>query len=1164
LGLRGWRDEVGLSRRGLYGVKDWPVLRCGQIQPTTKKVHYMGNNTRRRLVLLGTTFWLFTIMLVQAQPTPPTTFRGVNNEVRAIAVAPNGDVYVGGNFTQAGNIYASYIAKWTPATRMWSKLEAAGGQGAEGVGGPVNSIVIDSQGTVYVGGEFGSIAGGSITAKNVAVWNPAEQTWSNLGGGVYNNGAPQTSRVKSLSLAGGYLHVGGAFVFAGAGTPVNNIARFQLSTSQWLAMGNPGFSVSRVRDWSGGTYISTDQFIYGGSGVYKYSGSTWDSVDPNNAIYGRVYDFLFRDTINHGYAPFHYIGGSFGIGAPSPAVGLADYWRYCEFSPPYGCPCYHTIPNGPPSATINGMATSGVDVVFVGSFNYTIQQAPYATPRNVVVRHEVLQNPYPPNPTSSSWSTLGAGSNNGVNGPAAAVAVVGNLGSGFVYIGGEFTEAGDGITANNVAVWDAANNKWAALANNEPPTVSVSSPANGDVYLPLATIPITAEATDDSKVIRVEFYQGSTLLGTDTTAPYSFSWGNVPAGTYSLTAKAYDNEGEVTTSAAIAVIVDAPPTVAITSPANGAVVMSPANITISANASDDGSIAKVEFFHGTTQIGSADTTYPYSVTWSGVSPGTYVLTAKATDNYGVETTSEAVTIKVDAPPTVTITSPVNGAVFASPADITIDANATDSDGSIAKVEFFHGTSQIGSADTASPYSVTWNSVSASTYVLTAKATDDDGAVTVSQPVVVRVDSSILAGPVVRNGHTYYLVSGANWNSAEGKAVSLGGHLATINDAAENAWVLSTFGSIGGVDRHLWIGLNDKVDEGTFTWSSGEDATFSNWLTGEPNNGEGWYEDPNEDAVVLSAPNSGIDGQWIDVPENWEGASVGVVEIDPSQPTILSGPTVYNGHVYYLLNTANWNSAEAGAVGLGGHLAEINDAVENTWVLNTFGGFGAVNRYLWIGLNDRKVEGTFAWSSGAALTYHNWMSGEPNNGVGWYDDPNEDAVVMKSPNSGNSGQWIDVPEDWGGAGGGVVEVVPEIPDFVLFGPIEQSGHSYYLVSSSDWNDAEAKAVGLGGHLVTINDATENAWILNTFGSVGDINRNLWIGLNDKAVEGTFAWISGDSLSYSNWLLGEPNNGLGYSNEDAVFLGGPNYSAPGFWVDAPEDWEGANAAVVEVSP
>ncbi|HNY03240.1 MAG TPA: glycoside hydrolase family 88 protein, partial [Bacteroidales bacterium] len=95
-----------------------------------------------------------------------------------------------------------------------------------------------------------------------------------------------------------------------------------------------------------------------------------------------------------------------------------------------------------------------------------------------------------------------------------------------------------------------------------------------------------------------------------------------------------------------------PPTVQITSPAQGTSVTAPATITIGATAADpDGSVAKVEFYQGTTLLG-ADTEAPFSFTWLGVPSGVYSLTAKATDNLGLTTTSSPVTVTVNDPGTI--------------------------------------------------------------------------------------------------------------------------------------------------------------------------------------------------------------------------------------------------------------------------------------------------------------------------------------------------------------------------------------------------------------------------------------------------------------------------------------------------------------------------------
>lgn len=281
---------------------------------------------------------------------------------------------------------------------------------------------------------------------------------------------------------------------------------------------------------------------------------------------------------------------------------------------------------------------------------------------------------------------------------------------------------------------------------NTPPTVTVTAPANGSTFTAPATVTMTASASDsDGSVSRVDFYRGSQLVGSDTTAPYSFSWSNQAAGSFALTAVATDNEGATTSSSAVNITVNGStnraPTVSLTAPAGGATYTAPATISLAATASDpDGTIARVDFYRGSTLI-SSDTSSPYTATWSSAAAGTYSLTAVARDNAGATTTSTAVTVTVNpannAAPTVSLTSPGGGATFTAPANITLQASAADSDGRITRVEFYRGSTLIAS-DTTSPYSATWSSAPAGTYSLTARAFDEDGASTTSAAVSITV------------------------------------------------------------------------------------------------------------------------------------------------------------------------------------------------------------------------------------------------------------------------------------------------------------------------------------------------------------------------------------------------------------------------------------------
>ena len=187
--------------------------------------------------------------------------------------------------------------------------------------------------------------------------------------------------------------------------------------------------------------------------------------------------------------------------------------------------------------------------------------------------------------------------------------------------------------------------------SNQPPSVSLTAPANNASYTAPATIELKALAADtDGTIARVDFYSGSTQIGSDTTSPYSAMWGNVPAGTYTVKAVARDNSGGTASSAAVTVSVGGtaskPPMVGLTQPANGATFTAPATITFSASASDpDGSVTSVEFHASGVLLGS-DTSSPYSVTISGMPAGTYAVTALARDDSGRTATSSPVSITI--------------------------------------------------------------------------------------------------------------------------------------------------------------------------------------------------------------------------------------------------------------------------------------------------------------------------------------------------------------------------------------------------------------------------------------------------------------------------------------------------------------------------------------
>jgi len=310
------------------------------------------------------------------------------------------------------------------------------------------------------------------------------------------------------------------------------------------------------------------------------------------------------------------------------------------------------------------------------------------------------------------------------------------------------------------------------------PLVDILTPADGQDFLLGAPIQISAVSVGFTNgVASVEFLAGTNLLGVvtnDSRALFDelavIVWTNAAAGDYTLSAIATSPAGLSVTSApvSISVVTNVPPVVQIVTPRNGATILGPTNILLSAVASDRiESIATVTFYNGSNALGTV-TNPPaiiltnhqgvitiqnptYSLDWSNVAPGAYTLTAVATDSGGVSTTSTPVDITVvtNLPPVVRLIEPLNGSRYFAPATIGLLADASSASSTIASVAFYAGTTEIGVATNGftvtnglltiqNLYPFTWTNVGIGAYTLTAVATDATGASTTSEPVNVTV------------------------------------------------------------------------------------------------------------------------------------------------------------------------------------------------------------------------------------------------------------------------------------------------------------------------------------------------------------------------------------------------------------------------------------------
>ena len=139
-----------------------------------------------------------------------------------------------------------------------------------------------------------------------------------------------------------------------------------------------------------------------------------------------------------------------------------------------------------------------------------------------------------------------------------------------------------------------------------------------------------------------------------------------------------------------------------------------------------------------------------------------------------------------------------------------------------------------------------------------------------------------------NDHAYGLTPFGSWTSAEAYAVSQGGHLVTIDNAAENGFIKTNFISGAGASRDLWIGLEsptgDWTDPATWVWVSGSTSTYRNWRVGQP---DGGFADGEDDRyAAINWPLTG-DEHWDNYPNSVYRQPQGIFEVpEPASLALL--------------------------------------------------------------------------------------------------------------------------------------------------------------------------------------------------------------------------------------------------------------------------------------
>lgn len=285
-----------------------------------------------------------------------------------------------------------------------------------------------------------------------------------------------------------------------------------------------------------------------------------------------------------------------------------------------------------------------------------------------------------------------------------------------------------------------------------PPSITLTAPTSGAITAAGAVLKLTATASaPGSAITEVVFYADGTPIGEDTTAPYEFNW-NVSsrwaAGTHTISARAYEsNGGESSSSTTIQLITLDPMEVAFDSPAINATYPFPASIPMQASATaPSSSIARIDFY-ADNQFISSDDEAPYTATFSPEIIRQFELRATAVDTLGrMRDATRVVNVTGPAIPTVTITSPGNGAILTAPATPTITVDASANFATITRVRFYDGSTLIGE-DTSEPFSITAPVLAPGDHHLYAIATSSTGTTNENTPAHSLVTVGAANSPV---------------------------------------------------------------------------------------------------------------------------------------------------------------------------------------------------------------------------------------------------------------------------------------------------------------------------------------------------------------------------------------------------------------------------------
>ncbi|NXD11882.1 MRC1 protein, partial [Nothocercus nigrocapillus] len=383
-------------------------------------------------------------------------------------------------------------------------------------------------------------------------------------------------------------------------------------------------------------------------------------------------------------------------------------------------------------------------------------------------------------------------------------------------------------------------------------------------------------------------------------------------------------------------------------------------------------------------------------------------------------------------------------------------------------------------------------------------------------------------PLTNVRYQINLESALTWHQARKSCQQQNAELLSITDIHEQIYLKAL---TENTDSALWIGLNRLDLRSGWEWIGGSALRYLNWAPGNPS---------PESGKICAVLNPETKGKW----QNWEcdqklgyickRRNVNLVPSGIFGPiSCPDGWVPYIDHCYKIFReTKAWKEGLTFCQKEKGNLASIHNLEEHSFIVSQLGYSESFlllyfhvlepTDKLWIGLNDNKIQMYFEWSDGTPVTYTKWHLGEPST----TNNRPEDCVLIK----GQDGYWADyVCERKAGY------ICKRKPISLTAGEKETTDasckkgwtryRSYcYLIGYVQATFLEAKKAceGEEGYLTTVESRYEQAYLTSLVGLRPE--KYYWLGLSDVEEQGTFRWVNGEAITFTNWDAAMPGKYL----------------------------------------